>query len=294
MTDNELVVELLERHDIHFVFGAPDNQNMSISHALSRSPKIRYLQAKSGQAAGLMADGYARATGKVGVSIATTGQAAAGMVTAIATAFTDNVPLLFITIQAPSSEPTTNSNHREWQAYCEDVDKLSLFKPITTWNTRIKNSDEISKTVARAFGMMAKGRPGPVHLEIPADILESDFDAAFPRSFLHACDLQTAGYALPAGLGAKAAYPGRPVVAVTDTVGLLISGQELLTAADKGLNILTIVVRDQPSSEKPDFVQFAESLGISGFRVDGLDELETVLKSAQAQNRPTVIEVRLS
>ena len=517
MTGSELTVELLELHDMHFIFGVPGDQLTSFYDVLRASQKIKHFFAQTSQAAAFMADGYSRATGKVGVCITPGGQLAVNTAVSIAAAYADSIPLLLITGQIPSEAFPSTENKEKQRAYSGYVDLLNLFKPITKWNVRVESTTGFSQRIVRTFEGMTRGRPGPIHLEIPVDILEgklaepsvaratsmrrvpgashlnalaaeilvqaeypfiiagggvvsaeasleliqiaeilnapicvtpmskgaippdhplsaglvwdafksetdtespilslveqagailsvgcrlsqrttgdwgvrqlanliqididekeigrnypvrigivadakttlrqliqaiergegmvkgqwgdfhkphsseygskadrqviqilrdvleehaiiavggehltdimlSNFEVAHRRLFLHACDLRAIGYALPAGLGAKCAYPNRQVVAVTDTEGFLMTGQELTTAMQYELNVTVIIINNQESSDKPDCVKFAESFGVPGFCVNKIDQFAPALKDALTADKPTVIEVRL-
>lgn len=118
------------------------------------------------------------------------------------------------------------------------------------------------------------------------DLMLADFNVKSPQFFLHARNLQSVGYALPAALDAKCAYSDQPVVTVTDLTGFLTSGQDPTTALEYRLNILVIAVNHQRSSKKSDFVKFSESLDVRGYCVNKIDQLETVLRAVQTADQP--------
>ncbi len=171
MTGGELIVKLLELHGINHIFGTPGDQIKSIYDVLRSSQKIKSFSAKTSQAATFMADGYARATGNVGVCITPGGHSAVNAAVSLSTAYADSIPLLLITGQVPLQGMLSKNKHKE---YTEYVDLFNLFKPIAKWNTRIDSFDGLSKATGRAFKALQTGRPRPVHLEIPADILKGE------------------------------------------------------------------------------------------------------------------------
>lgn len=174
MTGSELIVELLELHGTNLVFGTLGEQIESVHDALRSSQKIKYFSAQTGQSATFMADGYARATGNVGVCITPGGHSAVNAAVSLAAAYADGIPLLLITIQVPSEGLQSIEIKDKLKDYSEYVDLLNLFKPITKWNTRIDNFASLAKAANRAFKTLTTGRPRPVHLEIPADILKGE------------------------------------------------------------------------------------------------------------------------
>lgn len=179
MTGSELIVKLLELHGTHHIFGVPGDQVKCIFDFLRTSQKIKYFSAQSSQAAAFMADGYARATGKVGVCITPGGYSAVNTAVSLAAAHADSIPLLLITGQVPSRGLISIETKEKAKQYNEYVDLSNLFKPIVKWNARIDSSAGLQKATDRAFKALQTGRPRPVHLEIPADILTGDIIEPF-------------------------------------------------------------------------------------------------------------------
>ena len=180
ITGDNLIVELLELHGVNHIFGLPDEGISRIYDAVERSDKIQYVSAQSAQAASLMADGYSRATGNIGVCHLFGGHASVCAAAGIAAAYADNVPLLLITEQlfaddSPSQTPV--SRHRQPS---DHVDLQKLFDSVTKWNWRVENPEEIRRTIGQALEFLELGRPGPVHLEIPFDTLESELAEFYP------------------------------------------------------------------------------------------------------------------
>jgi acetolactate synthase-1/2/3 large subunit len=174
MTGGELIVKLLKLHGINHIFGTPGDQVKSIYDALRSSQKIEYFSAQTSQAATFMADGYARATGNVGVCITPGGHSAVNAAVSLAAAYADSIPLLLITGQVPLHGLLSEEIKDKLKEDSEYVDLFNLFKPIAKWNTRIDSLAGLTEATARAFKALQTGRPRPVHLEIPADILKGE------------------------------------------------------------------------------------------------------------------------
>lgn len=174
MTGGELIVKLLELHGVHRIFGTAGDQVKIICDVLRRSQKVEYFSAQTSQAATFMADGYARATGNVGVCITPGGYSAVNTAVSLAAAHADSIPLLLITGQVLSQGlPSTESKEKP-KEYNEYVNLYNLFEPIVKWNARIDSTTALTKATARAFKALQTGRPSPVHLEIPEDILTGE------------------------------------------------------------------------------------------------------------------------
>lgn len=176
MTGGELIVKLLELHGIRRIFGAPGDQLTQICDALRSCQKIEYCSAQSSQAATFMADGYARATGNVGVCITPGGYSAVNTAVSLAAAFADSVPLLLITGQVPSHGLPTTETKEKHKEYNEYVNLFDLFKPIVKWSARIDSSTSLPSVITRAFKALRTGRPRPVHLEIPVNFLPGEMN----------------------------------------------------------------------------------------------------------------------
>ncbi len=163
MRGAQAVVASLEAEGVDTVFGYPGSQAIRIYDALYDSDKITHVLARHEQAAVHEADGYARATGKVGVVLVTSGPGATNTVTGIAAAYMDSVPIVVITGQVPRSLIGTDS--------FQESDIVGISMPIVKHSYLIKNIDELSITFREAFHIAKTGRPGPVLIDIPSDIL---------------------------------------------------------------------------------------------------------------------------
>jgi acetolactate synthase I/II/III large subunit len=157
----ELVVRALEQQGVEYIFGYPGGAIMPVYDALLNSP-IKHILARHEQGAALAADAYARVTGRPAVCMATSGPGATNLVTGIANAFMDSVPLVVITGQVPTVVMGTDA--------FQEVDVFGITMPIVKHSFIIRRAEDIPKTIALAFQIAAEGRPGPVLVDLPKDI----------------------------------------------------------------------------------------------------------------------------
>ena len=158
----EIVVRLLERQGVTMLSGYPGGAILPFYDALSRSSRIRHVLARHEQGAGFIAQGWARATGKVGVCVSSSGPGATNLVTAIADARLDSIPLVAITGQVPQSMIGTDA--------FQEVDTYGMTVAITKHNFLVKSAAELLEVIPRAFAIALSGRPGPVLVDIPKDV----------------------------------------------------------------------------------------------------------------------------
>jgi acetolactate synthase-1/2/3 large subunit len=156
-TGAEILWECLIREGVELVFGYPGGANMPIYDALLSYP-IHHVLVRHEQGAAHMADGYARASGKIGVAIATSGPGATNLVTGIATAMMDSSPVIFITGQVAA--------HLIGGDAFQEVDVTGITIPITKHNYLVTRADEIADVVTEGFYIARSGRPGPVLIDI--------------------------------------------------------------------------------------------------------------------------------
>lgn len=163
MTGAQILVESLIEQGVDTIFGFPGGAVLNIYDTLySNSHRIRHVLCSHEQGAAHAADGYARSTGKVGVVLATSGPGATNLVTGIATAFMDSVPLVAITCNVPLDLIGRDS--------FQEVDIYGITVPITKHNFFVKDPAELAETVQKAFVIASSGRPGPVLIDIPKDV----------------------------------------------------------------------------------------------------------------------------
>ena len=165
LSGSEILIECLKEQGVDTVFGYPGGQVLNIYDELYKhSHEINHILTSHEQGASHAADGYARATGKVGVCIATSGPGATNLVTGIATAYMDSVPMVAITGNVPVPLLGKDS--------FQEVDITGVTMPITKHNFIVKDIHDLAKTMRRAFRIAASGRPGPVLVDITKDVTD--------------------------------------------------------------------------------------------------------------------------
>ncbi|MGA7625246.1 MAG: acetolactate synthase 2 catalytic subunit [Candidatus Acidiferrales bacterium] len=169
MKGAQFLVKALEREGVEIIFGYPGGAIMPVYDALLDS-KIRHILVRHEQAAALAADGYARATGKVGVCMATSGPGATNLVTGIANAYMDSVPMVAITGQVATSLMGTDA--------FQEVDIFGITLPVVKHSFLVNTAADLPRMVHEAFRIARSGRPGPVLIDLPKDIANTvaDFD----------------------------------------------------------------------------------------------------------------------
>ncbi len=478
MTGAQLLVECLVQHGVEVIFGMPGAHTLALYDALYRHPKIKHILVRHEESAALMADGYARATGRVGVCCVTSGPGVTNAATGLAVAHGDSIPVLLISSQVDSEAAKLR------RGLFHATDQLMLTRPITKWNARADIPERIPQAAAEAFRIVTHGRRGAGHLEVPVNVLQQEveigpskievnpapdsrmpipplilagggiiaaeawaelveiaellqapvlmspmgkgvipadhplcggvtftwvtadlqnmersmsplasmadtalavgfrfsqlatvnytlpgvyrgsrlnwmpdsarpqqridvgpagnppvhwwelrkglnrdaivaadivrsgyalvgqFPVYHPRTFMHSASFIAMGHAFPAALGAKVAFPGRQVVSVSGDGGFLMTGQELATAVQHGINVVAIVINDRCLTGiaalqdarhggrriavdlvNPDFVRLAESFGALGLRVTCAEEFKPALEKALRVEKPVLIEI---
>lgn len=170
----QITIRLLERQGTRIVTGYPGGAILPIYDALGQSTVIRHVLARHEQGAGFIAQGMARATGEVGVCMASSGPGATNLLTAIADAKLDSIPLVAITGQVPRAMIGTDA--------FQEVDTYGLSIPITKHNFLVNSAEELLEVIPRAFEIAASGRPGPVLIDIPKDVQTQAIEiAAWPE-----------------------------------------------------------------------------------------------------------------
>ncbi|HDR2754762.1 MULTISPECIES: acetolactate synthase large subunit [Enterobacter] len=167
-TGAQLIVHLLERQGITTVAGIPGGTVLPLYDALSQSTQIRHVLARHEQGAGFIAQGMARTQGKPAVCMACSGPGATNLVTAIADARLDSIPLICITGQVPSSMIGTDA--------FQEVDTYGISIPITKHNYLVRDIAELPQVISDAFRIAQSGRPGPVWIDIPKDVQTAEID----------------------------------------------------------------------------------------------------------------------
>jgi acetolactate synthase-1/2/3 large subunit len=227
MTGAEIILTALEREGVDTIFGYPGGANLPIYQVLPRFPKLRHILVRHEQGAAHMADGYARACGRPGVVFATSGPGALNLITGLATAYMDSVPMVAITGQVA----TTLVGRDGFQ----ESDVVGASQPVTKHNYLVTRVDELPRVIHEAFHIAATGRPGPVLIDVCKDVQQAAGDPVWPAEV----DLPGYRHAVDTDLGQLAdaaralAAAERPVILAGH--GVILSGaeRELLAVAEK-------------------------------------------------------------
>lgn len=163
MTAAELLVRCLENENVQLVSGLPGEETLELMDALLDSP-IRFIETRHEQGASFMADVYGRLSGQAGVCLSTLGPGATNLLTGVVDAYLDRAPLVAISGQA-----SLNRRHKESHQY---IDVISMFRPVTKWNTSLPKAEVIPEAVRKAFKIAQTEKPGATHLELPEDVAE--------------------------------------------------------------------------------------------------------------------------
>jgi len=176
MRGADIVIQALERHGVEFIFGLPGGAAIPIFDALVDSDKIKLVLTRHEQGATHMADGYARATGKPGVALVTSGPGATNAITGLLTAQMDSVPLIVLTGQTIT--PMLGKD-----AF-QEADVFGISMPVVKHSYLVKDVDELPRVMMEAFHIATTGRPGPVLIDLPKDVTSAECTADFPEKVL--------------------------------------------------------------------------------------------------------------
>lgn len=184
LTGAEIIMECLIREGVEVMFGYPGGAILPTYDAMTKYPQLRHVLVRHEQGASHMADGYARATGKVGVCIATSGPGATNLVTGLATAMMDSSPIVAITGQVPRPAIGTDA--------FQETDVTGVTLPVTKHNYLVSDINELPYIMREAFHIARSGRPGPVLIDIPKDIQNEKIEFIYPEG-----DMPLPGYQPP-------------------------------------------------------------------------------------------------
>lgn len=162
LTGAEIIIRTLERQGVRLVAGIPGGALLPLYEALGRSALIRHVLARHEQAAGFIAQGFARVTGKAGVCFATSGPGVTNVITALADAKLDSIPVVCIAGQVPTHLIGTDA--------FQEVPTVAMAEPITKASFFVRHANELEPTIERAFLVAQSGRPGPVLIDVPKDV----------------------------------------------------------------------------------------------------------------------------
>jgi len=231
--NGDLILKYLERLGVEYVFGIPGGSIEPFYNALARSERqngIKAILARHESGAAFMADGYARATGKIGVCCATSGPGATNLLTGVANAYADGIPMLVITAQ-PAIEKFGLGAFQEGS--CTGINTLSIFDSCTRFNTLVSHSAQLEHKLLMAISHAMSNRPGPVHLSIPSDIMRAEMKSPSSEKNLRA-------------------FINHEVVPHADGVDLVLKS---LADAKK----VTLLVGDGCADAMPDIIALAEN-----------------------------------
>ncbi|MBI4643737.1 MAG: biosynthetic-type acetolactate synthase large subunit [Deltaproteobacteria bacterium] len=173
MTGAEIFLECLKREEVKHIFGYPGGVVLDIYDELTRHPEIRHILVRHEQAAAHAADGYARASDKVGVALVTSGPGATNTVTGIASAYMDSIPIVVFTGQVPTALIGNDA--------FQEVDIVGITRPCTKHNYLVKDVSQLAYTIHEAFHIARSGRPGPVLVDLPKDVIQARTVPEFPK-----------------------------------------------------------------------------------------------------------------
>ena len=171
-TGSQILINALKKENVEYIFGLPGGVIIPLFDTLFDESEIKFILTRHEQAAGHAADGYARATGKVGVCIVTSGPGATNLTTAIATAYMDSIPMVAITGQVKT--------HLIGSDAFQEADVTGITRPISKHNYLVKDIKELGRVVKEAFHIASTGRPGPVVIDLPVDVTTDTWDGDTP------------------------------------------------------------------------------------------------------------------
>ncbi len=245
ITVAEALVQCLEKENVEVIFGYPGGAILPVYDALYHSSRIKHVLVRHEQGAVHAADGYARVTGKVGVCVVTSGPGATNLVTGIANAYMDSIPLVLFTGQVPTSQIGTDS--------FQEVDITGITMPVTKHNHLLKDPQKLPMVIKNAFHIASTGRPGPVLIDIPKDVAQAKIIFKYPAS------VRLRGY--------KPTYKGHPSK-IKEIAELIKKAKRPVIYAGGGI---------LASNASEELVQFAEAIsapvtntfmGLAGFPGD--------------------------
>ena len=174
LTGAQILLKCLEREEVKHIFGYPGGVVLDIYDELTRTPQIKHILVRHEQAAVHAADGYARASSKVGVALVTSGPGATNTVTGIASAYLDSIPIVVFTGQVPTALIGNDA--------FQEVDIVGITRPCTKHNYLVKDINQLAYTIHEAFHIARSGRPGPVLVDLPKDVMQASVVPKFPEA----------------------------------------------------------------------------------------------------------------
>ena len=246
LTGAQIVCESLLQEGVDVVFGLPGGAVLPLYGALSEYPKLRHILVRHEQGAAMAADGYARVTGRVGVCIATSGPGATNLVTGIACAMMDSVPMVAITGQVPRAVIGRDA--------FQETDVTGITLPITKHNYLVMQASDIAQAIKEAFYIANTGRPGPVLVDIPKDVLLNE-----TAEFSYPDDVDLPGY--------KPTLEGHPSQ-IQKAAELIGQAERPIILSGHGVIISRAYEEVRELAEKAQIPVITTLLGISSFPTD--------------------------
>src|SRR5512134_3547191 len=173
MTGAAILLECLKKEKVDTLFAYPGGVVLNIFDALYEQKDIRYILPRHEQGAVHAADGYSRSTGRVGVALVTSGPGATNTVTGLATAYMDSIPLVLFTGQVPTALIGNDA--------FQEADIVGITRPCTKYNFLVKDVKDLAQTVKEAFYIASTGRPGPVLIDLPRDVVTNKAEFHYPE-----------------------------------------------------------------------------------------------------------------
>jgi acetolactate synthase-1/2/3 large subunit len=239
LTGSQILCRALLEEGVDLLFGYPGGAIMPFYHALPEFPQLRHVLVRHEQAAAHAADGYARASGRAGVCVATSGPGATNLVTGLATAHMDSTPVVAITGQVSRAMLGRDA--------FQETDIIGITQPITKHNRLVEDVEELADAVREAFQVAQEGRPGPVLLDIPKDVQNQKGE-------------WTGGKSEP-----TAVSPYRRTAALTEAAQLIATAQRPLIMAGHGVLLANAYAELRALAERTGTPVITTLLGISGF-----------------------------
>jgi acetolactate synthase-1/2/3 large subunit len=242
MSGAQIVMECLAREGVEVIFGFPGGSNLPLYDCLPAYPQIKHVLVRHEQGAAHAADAYARITGKVGVCFATSGPGATNLVTGIANAWMDSVPIVAIT-----GEVVTWLIGRDG---FQEADITGITLPITKHNSLALRAEDLAQTVREAFHIARTGRPGPVLIDLPRDVAQQQVEFHYPEK------VDLPGY--------KPTVQGHPTQ-ITRAAELIAESERPVILAGHGVVISRAFDELKELAEKADIPVICTLLGLGGF-----------------------------
>src|SRR5512147_973006 len=174
LTGAEIVIRCLAEEGVEYVFGYPGGAVLNIYDELFKQDKVKHVLVRHEQGAAHAADGYSRASQKIGVCLVTSGPGVTNAVTGIATAYMDSIPMVVITGQVPTPAIGLDA--------FQEVDTVGITRPCVKHNFLVKNVRDLAGTIRKAFYLAKTGRPGPVLVDIPKDVTTQKCEFQYPKT----------------------------------------------------------------------------------------------------------------